>query len=62
MVRRVITGNNAAGKSCIVSDEIVDDMTLWESLPGLPLGIGTDGAPPPASNRRLAAANASSSA
>jgi len=46
MVRRVITGNNAAGKSCIVSDEIVDDMTLWESLPGLPLGIGTDGAPP----------------
>ncbi len=45
MVRRIITGNNAAGKSCFVSDETVDDMTLWESLPGSPLGLEPDGAP-----------------
>jgi mannose-6-phosphate isomerase-like protein (cupin superfamily) len=43
MVRRVITGHNAAGKSCFVADEIVDDMTLWQSLPGMPLGAGPDG-------------------
>ncbi len=46
MVRRIITGNNAAGKSCFVADETVDDMTLWQSLPGLPLGAEPDGAPP----------------
>jgi hypothetical protein len=38
MGRRVITGHNAAGKSCFIADEAVDDMTLWASLPGNPLG------------------------
>lgn len=38
MGRRVITGHDAAGKSCFIADETVDDMTLWQSLPGNRLG------------------------
>ncbi len=46
MGRRIITGHNAAGKSCFIADDIVEGMTMWESAPGLPLGPGADGAPP----------------
>jgi hypothetical protein len=38
MARRIITGHNAAGKSCFVADEDIEGMTAWESLPGDPLG------------------------
>lgn len=47
MARRIITGHNAAGKSCFVADEIIDGMTHWESLQGDPLG-GDRGAKHPA--------------
>jgi hypothetical protein len=38
MARRIITGHNAAGKSCFIADEAIEGMTAWESLPGAPLG------------------------
>jgi len=28
-IRRVVTGHNAAGESCIVSDELIDTADLW---------------------------------
>ncbi len=60
MARRVVTGNNAAGRSYVVSDEIVDEMTLWETTDKNPLGGGPSrllpsGAPdidPPAGGSR----------
>jgi hypothetical protein len=30
-VRRVVTGHNAQGKSCVVSDELVDGRDLWKT-------------------------------
>ena len=41
MTRRVITGNNTAGKSYVVSDEILPDMTLWDTAGDDPLGGGS---------------------
>jgi mannose-6-phosphate isomerase-like protein (cupin superfamily) len=37
-VRRVITGHNAKGRSCVVSDEVVDVGSLWISSAAQPLG------------------------
>ena len=45
MVRRVITGNDAAGKSYFVADEIVADPYLWQSVENDRLGTSPDGAP-----------------
>jgi mannose-6-phosphate isomerase-like protein (cupin superfamily) len=41
MVRRIVTGNNAQGKSYFVSDETVAEMYLWQSPLGAVLGDGT---------------------
>jgi Cupin domain len=41
-LRRVVTGNNAEGKSYIVSDEQVSQGVLWQSDDQLPLGSGAD--------------------
>ena len=41
MVRRIVTGNNAQGRSYFVSDETVDDMYIWQSPTGAVLGEGT---------------------
>ena len=41
MVRRIITGNNAQGKSYFVSDEEVAEMYIWQSPAGAALGDGT---------------------
>jgi hypothetical protein len=41
MVRRIVTGNNAQGKSYFVSDEEVAEMYLWQSPDGAQLGEGT---------------------
>jgi mannose-6-phosphate isomerase-like protein (cupin superfamily) len=40
MVRRIVTGNNAQGRSYFVSDETVDEMYLWQSPVGAVLGEG----------------------
>ena len=45
MVRRVITANNAAGKSYFAADETVADMTVWESAAEDRLGVSPDGEP-----------------
>jgi hypothetical protein len=45
MARRVVTANNAEGRSYFASDEEVEGMDLWDSLPGLPLGPNPDGSP-----------------
>jgi len=41
MVRRIVTGNNARGKSYFVSDEEVAEMYIWQSPEGAQLGAGT---------------------
>ena len=41
MVRRIVTGNNAQGRSYFVSDETVDEMYVWQSAEGDALGKGT---------------------
>jgi len=41
MVRRIVTGNNAQGKSYFVSDEEVAEMYIWQSPEGAQLGEGT---------------------
>jgi mannose-6-phosphate isomerase-like protein (cupin superfamily) len=45
MTRRIITGNNAEGKSYIAADETVSDMYVWQSIAGDPMGASPDGAP-----------------
>jgi hypothetical protein len=45
MVRRVITANNAEGKSYFASDETVTDMTVWRSLDEDRMGQSPDGEP-----------------
>ena len=46
MVRRVVTGNNADGKSYFVSDEEISDrQNLWLSAGGQPYGESPDGSP-----------------
>lgn len=46
MVRRVVTANNAQGRSYFASDEEFEDgMHLWESAVGEPLGLSPDGQP-----------------
>lgn len=45
MVRRVITANDAAGKSYFAADETVADMVLWQSAAEDRLGRSTDGEP-----------------
>ena len=39
LVRRVVTGHNAEGKSCVVSDETVSDNNVWSATPAAPLGV-----------------------
>jgi mannose-6-phosphate isomerase-like protein (cupin superfamily) len=46
MLRRVITGHNARGRACILSDERVDNGVAWTSLPGQPLALDPDGSKP----------------
>lgn len=46
MLRRVITGHNAQGRACILSDEQVDNGVAWQSAPGQPLGLNPDGSAP----------------
>jgi hypothetical protein len=36
--RRVVTGNNAAGRSYVVSDAVVEASPLWTAEPSRPLG------------------------
>ena len=45
MVRRVVTANNAAGKSYFAADETVADMVLWQAVAGDGLGTSPDGEP-----------------
>lgn len=42
-MRRVVTGNNAQGKSYITSDEVVAAGTLWTTKPEQPLGQMSQG-------------------
>jgi len=37
-VRRVVTGNNAEGKSCIIADERIEPGLLWRTSEAAPLG------------------------
>ena len=41
MVRRIVTGNNAQGRSYFVSDEEIAEMYVWESLQA-PAQLGED--------------------
>jgi len=50
MVRRIVTGNNAQGKSYFVSDDVVAEMYLWGSAQGAALGEGTPILPTTAPN------------
>lgn len=50
MVRRIVTGNNAEGRSYFVSDEAVAEMYLWGSAQGAVLGEGTPILPTTAPN------------
>jgi mannose-6-phosphate isomerase-like protein (cupin superfamily) len=61
MVRRIVTGNNAQGKSYFVSDDTVTDMHVWQSPEGAQLGDGTPllpstapGIEPPAGSSKIA--------
>jgi len=45
MARRIVTGNNAEGRSYFVSDTVVPEMHLWETLESDGLGKATDGSP-----------------
>ena len=46
MVRRIVTGNNAEGRSYFIADDDQKDgMDLWWSARGEPLGLSPDGAP-----------------
>ncbi len=45
MARRIVTGNNAEGRSYFVSDSVVPEMHLWETLETDGLGIAPDGSP-----------------
>ena len=45
MARRIVTGNNAEGRSYFVSDTVVPEMHLWETLESDRLGVATDGSP-----------------
>jgi len=40
MTRRVVTANNSAGRSYVLSDESIEDMTLWETTTEDRLGGG----------------------
>jgi hypothetical protein len=44
-MRRVVTGQNAGGKSYIVSDEMADLANLWTTRPDQPLGLAPAGEP-----------------
>jgi mannose-6-phosphate isomerase-like protein (cupin superfamily) len=62
MVRRIVTGNNAQGRSYFVSDGEIAEMYVWESLPApAQLGAGVAMLPstapmiePPAGGSKLA--------
>jgi hypothetical protein len=41
MVRRIVTGNNAQGRSYFVSDDTVGEMYIWGTSEGEALGTGT---------------------
>ena len=41
MVRRIVTANNAQGRSYFLSDDTVDEMYIWQSPEGAALGEGT---------------------
>jgi hypothetical protein len=45
MARRIVTGNNAEGRSYFVSDQVVPEMHLWETLESDGLGKAPDGSP-----------------
>ncbi|MDB5395709.1 MAG: Cupin 2 barrel protein [Rhodospirillales bacterium] len=46
MARRIVTANNAEGRSYFVSDEEIDNPYLWESSAADPLGVDSGGAEP----------------
>jgi mannose-6-phosphate isomerase-like protein (cupin superfamily) len=43
-IRRVVTGHNAAGKSCVISDEMITG-PLWSTTGAEPLGAKAAGEP-----------------
>lgn len=45
MTRRIVTANNADGRSYFVSDEEVSEMYLWETTTANSLGLNPDGGP-----------------
>jgi hypothetical protein len=45
MTRRIVTANNAEGRSYFVSDEEVGDAYLWQSSAADPIGADPGGAP-----------------
>lgn len=60
MVRRIVTGNNAQGKSYFVSDDTVAEMYVWGTPEDTGLGAGTlmlpstaPGIEPPAGGSRV---------
>ncbi len=49
-VRRIVTGHNAAGKSCVISDDAAPQsvaVELWQTGAGRPLGDDPGAASPP---------------
>jgi mannose-6-phosphate isomerase-like protein (cupin superfamily) len=43
MARRIVTANNAEGRSYFVSDEVIDSPYVWDSSAAAPLGIEPTG-------------------